>query len=52
MSRTFNSASFESTERITDELIAAFDDDWDYETEADLLAEAYFDAWMLRHQED
>ena len=28
MTRTFNNASFEGSERITDELIAAFDDDW------------------------
>jgi len=28
MTRTFNDASFEGTERITDELIASFGDDW------------------------
>ncbi len=52
MTRTFNNASFEGSERITDELIAALADEQPYEeTEADILAEAHFDAWLLRQDE-
>lgn len=59
MTRTFNNASFDLIDLSTPSPVVQWwrdlEDAWeaeqDYETEADILAEAHFDTWLHRQDE-